>query len=168
MYEKILDAIRDRRSVRKYKSDPVPQEDIETILTAGMMAPSAMNARPWEFVVIENDEVKQGIAARHPFAKFIPQAPVVIVVCGMPEKERAPGLWPQDCAAATENMLIQARSMGYGTCWCAIHPYEKRGKELMPLIDVSSVPFCLVALGVPDDSPRLRGSFEPEKVHYIK
>ena len=168
MSDRILDAIKNRRSMRKYTSDPVPTEDIETILTAGMMAPSAMNARPWEFVVVQNDDIKQAIAAKHPFAKFIPQAPVVIVVCGMPEKERAPGLWPSDCAAATENILIQAQSMGYGTCWCGIHPYEKRGKDLMPIIDVSSTPFCLIALGVPNDTPRMRGFYEPEKVHYLK
>lgn len=100
-----LEAIKFRRSIRKYRTDiPVPREDIRQLLEAAMMAPSACNTRPWEFVVIESREVKEQVMKAMPYTQMLQTAPLAIVVCGKPEVQEniCPGFWPQDCGAAVE------------------------------------------------------------------
>ncbi len=104
-----LEAIKSRRSIRKYKPDvAVPGEIVTQLLEAAMMAPSACNTRPWEFVVVESRDVKEQIMTAMPFTQMLRTAPLAIVVCGRPwvQENICPGFWPQDCGAAVEN-----------TCW---------------------------------------------------
>lgn len=163
----LKEAIRARRSVRKYVPNvPIPEEDIKTILEAAMMAPSACNCRPWEFVVVRDPEIKEKLVSVHPFCGHAREASAVIVVCGMPDRQRrvAQGFWVQDCAAATENILLQALDLGYGTCWCGLWPREERAEAVRQLLDVNSTPFCIITLGVSAEEPVQRGFYEEEKV----
>ncbi len=161
--------LRARRSVRKYKSDPIPKEHLETILEAAMLAPSACNTRPWEFVVVTNPEVRQRLASRHPFAKHAAQSPAVIVVCALPEAQHgvSEAFFPQDCAAATENLLLQAAALGYGTCWCGIYPKEPLVKAVREELGLTGTPFALVTLGTANEQPAMRGFYEAAKVRFI-
>ena len=121
------DVIRERRSIRKFKKGaPIPQEHVHKILEAAMMAPSACNSRPWEFVVVESSKVKQQILEAHPYTQMLATASLAIIVCGRPDLQEglSKGYWPQDCAAATSTMLLQAAELGYGTCWCGCYPYK--------------------------------------------
>ena len=111
-------AIRARRSIRRFKPGAsVPREDVETMLEAAMMAPSACNARPWEFFVAENPEIKEKLRAAHPYASMLEDASLAIVACARPEDQAGvcEGYWPLDCGAAVENLLLQAAALGYGT-----------------------------------------------------
>lgn len=165
-----IEAIKSRRSVRKYKADvAIPREHIAQLLEAAMMAPSACNTRPWEFVVVESREVKERIMEAMPYTQMLGTAPVAIVVCGRPEVQQlvCPGFWPQDCGAAVENILLAAKELGYGTCWCGCYPLEKRVEDMKRILDVTSVPFAVVALGVADESPDARGFFDERKVKYL-
>ena len=165
-----LEAIKSRRSIRKYKADAaVPREIILQLLEAAMMAPSACNTRPWEFVVVESREVKERIRKAMPYTQMLQTAPVAIVVCGKPEvqKQVCPGFWPQDCGAAVENILLAAKELGYGTCWCGCYPLEKRVEDMKQILDVSSVPFAVVAIGEADESPDARGFLDESKVKYL-
>ncbi len=166
-------AIRARRSIRRYKPDvPVPQEHIDLLLEAAMCAPSAMNKRPWSFIVMENADIRDKFADMHPFARFLREAPVGIVVCGDPRTyPQPPGkeFWPQDCAAATQTLMLQATELGYGTCWSAIYPNDSRCamiSELLSLKDI--VPFSVVAVGMADEAPDRRGIYDRSKVRYIR
>ena len=167
-----LEAIKSRRSIRKYKHDaPVSDADIETILTAAMMAPSACNTRPWEFVVVRSESVKAEIMKLYPYTRMLATAPVAIVVCGRPDLQAGicDGCWPEDCGAAVENMLLAAAELGYGTCWCGCYPASsERNSALASLLGVSSVPFGTVALGVADEEPHARGFYDPKRVRYIR
>ena len=118
MYE----AIRLRRSIRAYKSDPVEPEKLDRILQAGRLAPSACNLQPWHFVIITDP------ALRRDFTKVYKQpwicdAPVILVVCADTGKawKRWDGqeFWQVDCAIAMQNMISAATAEGLGTCWIA-------------------------------------------------
>ena len=121
----LTQAIRARRSIRKFKPGAsIPRPDVEAMLEAAMMAPSARNLRPWEFFVVENPELKAQLRAAHPFASMLDTASLAIVVCGRPEDQKGvvSGYWPLDCGAAVENLLLQAVALGYGACWCGCWP----------------------------------------------
>lgn len=162
-------AIRARRSIRRFKPGAaVPRADIETMLEAAMMAPSARNTRPWEFFVVENAGLKAKLRAAHPFASMLDTASLAIVVCGQPEKQKGAvaGYWPLDCGAAVENLLLQAVELGYGACWCGCWP-SPRVSVLQEILDTQSVPVALVAVGVPDEEPLARGFYQDEKVTWL-
>lgn len=162
-------AIRARRSIRKFKPGAsIPRADVESMLEAAMMAPSARNLRPWEFFVVENPELKAQLRAAHPFASMLDTASLAIVVCGRPEDQKgaAEGYWPLDCGAAVENLLLQAVDLGYGACWCGCWP-SPRVSKLQELLNTRSVPAALIAVGVPDEAPAPRGFYQADKVTWL-
>lgn len=161
--------IRARRSIRKFKPGAaVPRADIETMLEAAMMAPSARNTRPWEFFVVENAGLKAELRAAHPFASMLDTASLAIVVCGRPGDQTGAveGYWPLDCGAAIENLLLQAVALGYGACWCGCWP-SPRVSKLQDILGTQSVPAALIAVGVPDEDPPARGFYQADKVTWI-
>src|SRR5512133_1546876 len=122
----VLEAILSRRSIRKYTTEPVTDEEIDLILQAAMAAPTSGNARPWHFIVIHNHETMVEIARIHPYAGMLPQAQVSVRVCADEKLENHPGRWPQDCAAATENILLAAHGLGIGAVWIGLFPEIER------------------------------------------
>lgn len=164
------ETIRARRSIRKYKKGAdVPKEHVRLMLEAAMTAPSACNTRPWEFVVVETDTVKERIMAIHSHTQMLKTASLAIVVCGRPDLQESicPGFWPQDCGAAIQNLLLQAKELGYGTCWCGCYPIMERTAQLKELLDVTSLPLAVIAIGEPDEDPAARGFYEEAKVKYL-
>ena len=164
-------AIRARRSIRRFKPDQaVPRADVEKMLEAAMMAPSACNTRPWEFFVVENPGLKEKLRAVHPYAPMLETAPLAIVACALPgaQEGRCSGFWPLDCGAAVENLLLQAAALGYGTCWCGCWPLEDRAEAVREVLGARSVPVALIAVGVPDEDPPARGFYEPAKVTWLR
>lgn len=162
-----MEAIRARRSVRKYKAESVPREQIERLLEAAMLAPSAVNSRPWEFVVTDKREILQRLTEAHPASKMLLTASWAIAVCGRPDLQPKHNFWQQDCAAATENILLAAADMGLGTCWCGCYPAEPRTSEVQKVLGVTSVPVALIAVGVPDEAPAQKGFYDPSRVTFL-
>ena len=167
------EAIRARRSIRKYKKDAVvTDEQIKSLLEAAMVSASAGNTRPWEFIVVRDREKLNKIRELHPYTGMLETASLAIVVMALPDTQIKPiniGYWPQDCGAATHNILIEAVAQGLGTCWCGVYPKETRIAEIQNALDLDreSVPFCVIAVGVPDEAPEPRGAYEEGKVRYI-
>lgn len=108
----VLDAIRSRRSIRKYTGEPIAEPVRRAILEAGFYAPSAMNRRPFHFVSITDRELMQKLSDLHPYAKMLPQADWAIIVCG--DESVSGRFYMDDCAAATQNILLAAHSLGSG------------------------------------------------------
>ena len=161
------EAIRNRRSIRKYKGNTdMPEEHIKAILEAAMMAPSALNTRPWEFVVLKSKEAKERALKIHPYAKHLKDSELGIIVCAAPEKEQgiAEGYFPQVCGAAIENILLQSLELGYGSCWCGIYPNDDRVKLFKEEFNLTSVPVALVVVGTPDEAPQAKGFYDDKKV----
>jgi len=168
------EAIRKRRSIRKYKLGvPVTDEQIRLLLEAAMMAPSACNTRPWEFIVVQSREKLDELSSAHPYAKMLATASLSIIVCALPDtqKDISSGYFPQDCAAATQNILIQAAALGLGSCWCGVYPREQRIAEVRKVLNIENrqdiIPFNIIAIGIPDNLPDARGFYEASKVRYI-
>ena len=167
----VSEAIQERRSIRRFKSgETVSHEQIEKLLEAAMLAPSACNSRPWEFVVVQNREKLNELSEQHPYAKMLTTASIAIVVCALPESQEgiADGFFQQDCAAATENILLQAVELGLAGCWCGVYPKEELLEKVRTILDIASTPFNVIAIGIPDSTPKARGFFEDSKVRYIK
>ena len=151
-----LDTIKSRRSIRKYDPEAgVPREHITAMLEAAMMAPSACNTRPWEFVVVESGEVKENIMKVMPYTQMLATAPVAVVICGRPELQEniCEGFWPQDCGAAAQNILLAAKELGYGTCWCGCYPLAQRVEDMQKVLGVNSIPIAVIAVGKADETP---------------
>ena len=103
---------------------------------------------------------------------YTTDASAAIVVCGRPspeeQKEGERGeFWPQDCAAAIENLMLQALELGYGTVWCGLYPVKDRCDAIREIIGVDSVPMAIVLVGRPDEAPDARGYFDPTRVKEI-
>lgn len=97
-----------RRSIRKFKELAIPDEAISQILKAAMAAPSANNIKAWHFVVITKTELLARLAQIHPYGKMLNQAAAAILVCGDAAKQSVTGYLHMDCAAATQNILLEA------------------------------------------------------------
>jgi len=172
----VIDAIKNRRSIRQFKQPFfIPKKQMFALLEAAMLAPSACNTRPWRFIVVEHRDGLEKLSELHDYGKMIKTASSCIVVVGLPalqeghEKDLPKGFLPQDCAAATQNILIQAEAMGLGTCWCGVYPKEpvmKRVSEFLKLLP-GEIPFCLIAVGEKDQDPEQRGKYDELKVAWV-
>ena len=163
--------IKSRRSIRRYDTTkPVSKEQLDKLLESAMFAPSACNSRPWEFIAVTNREMLDKITHIHPYTQMLATATAAIIVVAIPQEGRPEGYFPQDCGAASQNILLQAAELGLGTCWCGIYPREERIESIRKLFGISAnkIPFNVIAVGVPDETPAARGFFEAEKVSYIE
>jgi nitroreductase len=131
----VFEAVHARRSIRAYTDKPVPREVLEKILEAGRLAPSARNIEPWHFIAV-TDEKKRKALSKGLFAKFVAQAPLVIVACG--DKKASADWYAIDAALAVENMVLTAVSEGFGTC-CVGSFEEKDVKALLKIPDTLEV-----------------------------
>lgn len=162
-----MDAILGRRSIRKYTDRPVTDDSLEGLLRAAMAAPSARNQQPWHFVVIRDRGVLERIATEIDTAAMAGRAPVAIAVCADLSLEKSPGYWVQDCAAATENILIAANSAGLGAVWCGIHPRESRVASIRSILSLPEnvMPLSLIVVGYPAERPAPADRFQADRVH---
>jgi nitroreductase len=110
----VFEAIEKRRSIRNYEPTAVPRKKLEKVLEAARLAPSASNVQPWHFIVVTDAERREALSDGM-FARFLKQAPVVIVACG--DEKKSPKWYPIDVAIAVENMVLAATGEGLGTCW---------------------------------------------------
>jgi nitroreductase len=162
-----LEAIFTRRSLRSYEDRPVPGPVLREALAAAMSAPSAGNAQPWHFVVVE-DRALLGELVR----KFHPKGDLGcpaagVVVCGDPAEEKFKGFWPQDCSAAAENLLLAAHALGLGAVWVAVHPLAEREGVLREALGIPShvVPLAFVPIGWPAESKPREDRYRESRVH---
>lgn len=154
----VLEVIKNRRSIRSFKKDPIPEDDLKLILEAAIWAPSAGNLQPWHFVVVRDPEIKKLLSIAALNQTFIAQAPVVIVVCALPwisssrYGKRGEELYClQDTAAAIENMLLAAASLGIGSCWVGAFD-EEAVKKIVGLTNKVK-PVALIPMGYPAKIP---------------
>ncbi len=166
----VLDNILARTSIRSYQDRPVEQEKIEKLLRAGMAAPSAVDKRPWHFVVVTDRQVLDGLAQANPNAGMAARAPLAIVVCG--DKTRAltrvPDYWVQDASAATENILLAAHGMGLGAVWTGTYPVTDRVEKVTAVLNLPEhiVPFCTIVIGYPEKYQAPKDKWNEANISY--
>jgi len=163
-----MKSIFNRRSIRKYTSQAVTDSQIQQLLKAAMAAPSAGNEQPWEFIVLRDRKTLNAIPKFHPYSLMLYEASVAILVCGDLSREKYTGYWVQDCAAATENMLLAAVELGLGAVWLGVYPIEERVAAMRKLLNIPEtvVPFSLVSIGYPAEQQQPSDRFDASRIHY--
>lgn len=158
----VLDAIKTRRSIRKYRRQAIPREIQEKILEAGRWAPSAGNQQAREFILVERRDIRERLAAAAYGQGFIAEAPLVIVVCASKARSgsrygaRGEGLYAlQDAAASTQNMLLAVHALGLGSCWVGAFDEEEVCRVLN--LPEGVYPTALLPVGFPGENPRPPG-----------
>ncbi len=165
-----LETIAKRRSIRKFTSQAVSQEQLDTLLKAAMLAPTARNCQEWDFVIVRKRETLNELMRVHPYAQMLSTADCAIIVCGNTQREMAPGYWPGDCGAATQNILLAAAELGLGTVWLGVYPNPERMTDVAQVVDLPKhvKPFNIIAVGYSDEKKDDVDRFDPAKVHYEK
>jgi nitroreductase len=153
----VLSAIKERRSIRKYKDKPVEEEKLQKVLEAARLSPSAKNMQNWKFIVVRDDETKKKLVDEAIMQPFVGQAPIILVCCGIePESIMKCGQYRYtvDLSIATAYMILEAYEQGLGTCWLGSFD-EKKAKEILGVPeDVRIV--SITPLGYPDETPSPR------------
>jgi len=152
----MLDILKERRSIRKYTDKEVEEEKIKKILTAGAMAPSGKNKKPWEFLVVERPVNEKLSSVKPRGGLFLKDTPVSIVVVGNEEKSDT---WVEDCSIASTFMQLEAQNQGLGSCWVQIkgrftaeeRDAEEAVREILGLSSEKRV-LCVLSLGYPGES----------------
>ena len=169
----VFGCIRTRRAVRKYKDRQVPWDNVVEILQAGKYAPFAGNIFNVKFIVVKNEAKRKAIAEASVQQHWMADAPIHIVVAGEPEKaERYYGtrgvrLYTiQGCAAAIENMLLTAHSLGLGSCWVGAFDEEeiRRLCNLPEHVNVQAI----VTIGYADETPTAPPKYRIEHAMYFE
>jgi nitroreductase len=152
----LYEAIKGRRSIRAYKPQDVPEKVVEKLIEAASYAPSAGNIQPWKFVIARNAEVKRKLAQAAE-QTFIEEAPVVIVVCANEKRAemsygfRGKALYCiQDTAAATQNILLTAYSLGLGACWIGAFNEDQAKKAVNAPEEMR--PVAMIPVGYPNET----------------
>lgn len=166
----VINAIMTRTSVRQYTDDPVTEAQIETLLRAAMAAPTAADARPWQFVVVKERAMLDSIPMHLRQAAPVSRSQVAITICGDMQKAfggEARDYWVEDTSAATENLLLAAHAMGLGAVWCGIYPQSEKVKYMSERLQLPEyiVPMGIVAIGHPAESPEPKDKWDAERVH---
>ena len=145
----VLEAIRDRRSIRRYHRKDVPDEKLMQVLEAGRWSPSAHNSQPRKFVVVKNEKVRRELARIATYGSFLAEAPVAIAVVIDPSSSNHP---VEDGAAATQNMLLAAHAIGLGSCWIGAYGsgYEDRARQILGVSGEKRL-LSLISLGYAAD-----------------
>ena len=167
----VINNIMTRTSIRQYTAEPVSQQDVETLLRAGMAAPTAVNAQPWHFVAITDKAKLKELAATNRRGSMIEQAALAIVVCGNMDKAmegKGQAYWIQDCSAATENILLAAHGLGLGAVWTGLYPMDDRVAAVSQVLHLPQtiIPLCTIVIGHPAESPEPKNKWKPENVSY--
>lgn len=159
-----------RRAIRQYTNKEVSDQQVLKLLQAAMYAPSACNNQDWQFVVIRDKETREKLLEVSANYSPITRCNVAILVIGDPTNCKCEGFWQQDCAAATQNILLEAQHLGLATVWMAVAPIKERMEACYKLfnVPVDMFPFSLIAIGYPDEERVVTDRFKEEKVHYEK
>lgn len=166
-----IETIMTRTSIRSFTDRAVSADTVETLLRAGMAAPTAVNLQPWHFVVV-NDRAKiDELGGNGRQSQMWHESPLVIVVCGNMEKAMegaGQAFWVQDCSAATENILLAAHALGLGAVWTGCYPIEDRVANISQVLGLPEhiVPLCAIVMGYPNESPQPKDKWKPENVSY--
>lgn len=168
----LLEIMKNRRSVRKYTGEAVPEEKLEMILKAGLLAPSGRNLKPWEFILVRDKDMLKRLSECRPHGSgILADADAAIVVVG---NTQITDVWAEDCSIAMTQMHLMADSLGVGSCWVQGRlrpsPDGKTADEVVKKLLQIPDPYALEAilcLGMPQNHPKAHGESEllTERIH---
>lgn len=166
----MIELLRSRRSIRKYKDKEIEPKKIEEILKCGLLAPSSRNRHPWEFIAVTDKEVLKTLSlCRGNSSVFIANAALAVVIAADPDKC---DVWIEDCSIAAAIMQLSAHSLGLGSCWVQVRERfsannekaEELIKRTLNIPDSCHVE-CILAFGYPDEEKK---AYEDKDLLYNK
>jgi nitroreductase len=164
-----LKAIMERRSCRVYQDRPVSEETIDVLLKAGMVAPSAMNSQPWEFLVMQDADKKAAASELVTYWSMLKKAPLGILVMGNLNGYHASHteFFIQDCALCAENILLAAQAMGLGGVYLGLYPKQDIMEKIRAIYGIPEhiLPFAVLSIGYPEKPMQPHTTFPQHKVH---
>lgn len=162
--------ILERRSIRKYTSEPVSPEDVQKILAAGLVAPTSKSKRAWEFIVVEDKETLERLGQCKPnYATSVPGASFAVVVT---VDSTVTDCWIEDASVAASFMMLQAADLGLGSCWVQVRgrfdagdvPSDEYVQEVLGIPENFSV-LCILTFGHKNED---RKPINPDKIMWEK
>ena len=174
MEKTMVELLQERRSIRRYTGEAVPEESLKQILQAGLLSPSGHNAKPWEFVVVKDRETLDKLSqCREGSTEMLKGAYCAVVVLGDEEKT---DVWTEDCSAAMMNMHLTASSLGVGSCWIQGRLRTVNGKSTEAVVkEILGFPDhyrleAILSLGMPAVHPEARKleDLPMEQIHWEK
>ncbi|MBI3037133.1 nitroreductase family protein [Candidatus Woesearchaeota archaeon] len=169
----VFEAIRDRRSVRKYLDLPVEWDKVGSVLEAGRLAPSSGNLQAWKFIVVRDLKKRKALAEAAAQQFWMEQAPVHIVIVGVFNKhqrffgDRGKDLYViQDCAMAAMQMMIAATALGLGSCFVSAINEERVGSII--IIRGGARPMGILTLGYAAETPKMPLRYRLENISYLE
>lgn len=162
--------LRNRRSIRKYKDQPVDEEKLQLILQAALMSPASKRSNGWEFIVVDDKSMLQKLSeCREAGSKLLANAPMAIVVCADPDKS---DVWFEDASISAIILQLAASDLGLGSCWVQVYKrmYSESvtsGEYIKGLLNIPShlEVLNIVSLGYKDEE---RKPYDLEKLSYDK
>ena len=162
-----LKAILSRRSIRQFTEQAISYKDIVQLLRAAMSAPSAGDEQPWKFVVIDDKDILLQASKTDRGMQVISRAAAAILICAEPRLTKYKGYWPEECAAATENVLIAANILGLGSIWIGLYPVGYRIRRIRNIIHLPRriIPFAFISLGYTSEKKPQPDRIDPRRIH---
>lgn len=154
-----------RRSIRKYTSQPVEREKIDYMLRCALMAPSGKRLNPWEFVVVENIETIRQMAPCKEYGSGMLETATAAIVVALDRHKS--DTWQADGAITAEHLLLAAAEQGLGACWCQIYGREEAESLVRKLTGIPEDMnvLCVISLGYKDEE---RKNYDLAKLPYEK
>jgi len=161
----VFEAIKTRRSIRRYRKEPIPEEVLLKVLEAGRWAPSAKNSQLWNFIVLKDEEIKRKIAEVFPSGRFLADAACGIAVVTDPKTSNHA---VEDGAAAAQNMLLAAHALGLGACWLGVYGgvYEEKIKEILN-VPKEKFLVSIISLGFPAETLTAKPRKSLEEILFV-
>ena len=172
----LLQLMLNRRSIRKYTGETIPEDKLKLILQAGLASATSKNRKPWEFVVVRERATLQNLAkCRAGAAKMLKMAGCAVVVFG--NADVTPDVWVEDCSIAMSNMHLMADALGLGSCWIQGRCRETESgqtteefcRELLGVPENYKLE-AILSVGVPGERPAgyMEADLKEEKIHWEK
>lgn len=154
----MIDLLKTRRSIRKYKDKEIEKEKIDTLLKAALLSPSSKGRRPWEFIAVTDKNLLEGLSQSREFgSQFLKGASLAIVVLA----DKNIDVWVEDASIAATILHLTAHSMGLGSCWVQVHERmhtetETTSDYIKKLLDIPEKynVECMVSIGYPDEEKK--------------
>lgn len=165
-----MDIINKRRSVRNYTKEEIDDSNFELLVRAGFQAPTACNQKSLAFVIIKDNNIIMALSELSRGSKVLSKAQGAIAVILLDRDLKAPRMADADCAAATQNILLEATNLALGSCWIGIYPEEDRMSKGASILNLASDMklYSIIALGYPENEEDFyyRDKFDSTKIYY--
>lgn len=177
----VMDNILNRKSVRSYNGVAIASDTLQNILRAAMAAPSGVDIRPWQFIVLTDKSQYDSIFEGNGNMKKFMESGVVIVVCAdttvtRPTRDNPDGpavtmpnpMWRDDVAAATENLLLAVEAYGLGACWTACYPFPNTMAPVRKTLALPDnvIPYAIIPIGHPAGNNSPKDKWDSTRIHF--